>query len=999
MKRWMRHFSLMHKLRIANSIALATALAVAAAVYLVAEGFTLHHRLTEGLVKLSVTVAENAGATLANPERAAARSTLRTLRADPGVRAATLYDARGAMLVDVPFVFDAGSPEERLHAWGPADGARDKPAVRHRGLTSVHVDVPVTQDGEVIGVLRVDADVDALYSQMKTAVLAMLGALLLAAWVAREVLLSLLVRILGPLRELLKVTREVNDTKNLGLRAAVQSEDEFGALGAAINDLLNQLEKRDQNLRAVQQDLETRVRERTLRLDAAVVDAKETLERAEAASRAKSEFLARMSHEIRTPMNAVLGMTELLRHATTLDERQRRYCDRISRSGTALLGLINDILDFSKIEAGKLELDIAPFSLREVIEDAAEILVEKAHDKGLELLLDIPPDVETAVCGDGQRLRQIIINLVGNAVKFTEHGEIKVAVRQTGADRTHSTFRIEVTDTGIGIKPENCATIFESFAQEDNSTTRKYGGTGLGLAICKQLVELMGGQIGVTSTPGTGSTFFCTVVLANDHATARGMRPAILKRTRILLVDDNAMNREIVAGHLQSWGVQVTEAASGALALDLLGMVDDGNFDALVIDGQMPTMDGFALARTIRGRQGYADIPILMMSSMSGASATDDMSDSRMGWLSKPVRRTQLHASLASLMASQPVPEVAATGRLSGRLPVVAPAPQTQSRVKRLLLVEDNPVNQELALAMLLELGVEAVSAWSGEEALVKLAAERFDVVLMDCQMPKLDGYATTRRLREWEGRTGRDRTPVVALTANALNGDAARCFDAGMDRYLSKPFTIDQLYRILESCLPDGGSVEFFSSPELGDEADTEADTDAGSAVADHAAGNRPVTHEHEADASGWEEAQADAAWREARSDDAGSDEAELDEAADEAVLDEATLDRVRDLHKLGGPNLLGRMAELYAANSRTLIGSARAAVAARDARAVLQAAHALKSSSGSVGALRLAERCETLENAGRFATLDGADAMLQAIVAEHARVLRALDSLTAAA
>jgi CheY-like chemotaxis protein len=458
------------------------------------------------------------------------------------------------------------------------------------------------------------------------------------------------------------------------------------------------------------------------------------------------------------------------------------------------------------------------------------------------------------------------------------------------------------------------------------------------------------------------------------------MRPAILKRTRILLVDDNAMNREIVAGHLQSWGVQVTEAASGALALDLLGMVDDGNFDALVIDGQMPTMDGFALAKTIRGRLGYADIPILMMSSMSGASAADDMSDNRMGWLSKPVRRTQLHASLASLMASQPVPEIAATGMLSGRLPVVAPAPRTQSRIKRLLLVEDNPVNQELALAMLMELGVEAVSAWSGEEALVKLAAEQFDVVLMDCQMPKLDGYATTRRLREWEDRTGRDRTPVVALTANALNGDAARCFEAGMDRYLSKPFTIDQLYRTMESCLPNGASVEFFSSPELDAPAKTDVDT-ATAVAAREAASDQAASGE--------------AASGEALTGEAGSGEA----ASDEAVLDEATLDRVRDLHKLGGPNLLGRMAELYAANSRTLIGNARAAVAARDAKGVLQAAHALKSSSGSVGALRLAERCESLENAGRFATLDGADALLLAVTAEHARVLRALESLTAAA
>jgi signal transduction histidine kinase/DNA-binding response OmpR family regulator/HPt (histidine-containing phosphotransfer) domain-containing protein len=974
MKRWLSHSSLIDKLRVVNLAVLAIALLPGAALYLVADGIALHQRLGDNLVKLAATVAETAGPTLAGPDGAAARNALRILRADPDIRAAALYDAKGALYVDVPFVFDAGAPDERLRAWGVAEGAHDKPQIRYRGLTQAHVDVPVMQDGDVVGVLRVDASLDQLVSQLKVTAALLAAALVVAACAARAQLLGLLLPIVAPVRELLKVTRAVNDSKNFGLRAAVNTEDEFGMLGSAINELLRDLEKRDGNLRAYQQDLETRVRERTLRLDAAVVDAQETLERAEAASRAKSEFLARMSHEIRTPMNAVLGMTELLRHATTLDERQRRYCDRISQSGTALLGLINDILDFSKIEAGKLELDIAPFSLREVIEDAAEILVEKAHGKGLELLLDIPADVETAVCGDGQRLRQIIINLVGNAVKFTERGEVKVVVRHTGIDKTHSTFRIDVVDTGIGIKPENCATIFESFAQEDNSTTRKYGGTGLGLAICKQLVELMGGQIGVTSTPGVGSSFHFTVVLTNDPATVRGLRPAVLKRTRILLVDDNATNREIVAGHLQSWGVQVTEAASGSIALDLLGMTDDGNFDALVIDGQMPVMDGFVLAKTIRGRLGYADIPILMMSSMSGALAADDMSDSRMGWLSKPVRRAQLHSSLASLMASQPVPEIAATGRLSGRLPVVAQAPRTQSRVRRLLLVEDNPVNQELALAMLAELGVGAESAWSGEEALVKLAAAQYDVVLMDCQMPKLDGYATTRRLREWEQRTGRDRTPVVALTANALNGDAARCFDAGMDRYLSKPFTIEQLYRILESCLPEGAALEFVPSPEIesssGPESSTEAAASPGSASPPGAAPSSAL-----------------------------GATAEFEREGAIAVLDEATLDRVRDLHKLGGPNLLGRMADLYAANSRKLIEEARAALAARDATALLQAAHALKSSSGSVGALKLAELCEALENAGRFAALDGADAMLQKIIAGHERVLRELDSLAAAA
>ncbi len=807
-----------------------------------------------------------------------------------------------------------------------------------------------------------------------------LQAALLCGAIAAYLLSQKLDRLITtPARELLNLVRDVRETKNYALRGTALSDDEFGVLVNGINELLVELEKREINLRVYQNELETRVRERTVRLDAAVVDAQETLERAEAASRAKSEFLARMSHEIRTPMNAVLGMTELLRHATTLDERQRRYADTIHRSGSALLGIINDILDFSKIEAGKLELDIAPFSLREVVEDAVEILAEKAHRKGLELLCDIPPDVETAVCGDGQRLRQIIINLVGNAVKFTERGEVRVVVRQTGTDRTHSTFRFDVIDTGVGIEAKNCGAIFESFAQEDNSTTRKYGGTGLGLAICRQLVELMGGQIGVTSKPGVGSQFVFTAVLENDPATVRGMRPAVLKRTRVLVVDDNAMNREIIVVHLKSWGVTVTEAGSGQEALDILGPVDRGEFDALVIDVLMPKMDGVALGKIIRGRHGFADIPILMMSTVAAAPSPDDAVDGLTGWLSKPVRRSQLHSSLASLLAAKPAEATATTGTLSKRLPVIEQQPREKSRIRRALLVEDNPVNQELAHAMLVELGVEVIAAWSGEEALVKIAADQFEVVLMDCQMPKLDGYATTRRLREWERRVGRDRTPVVALTANALNGDAARCFDAGMDRYLSKPFTIEQLFRILESCVQDTGDTidvscePFFSSavaaapPEAAAPAPTAvpAAVPAIAAAPPVAAAPRPVVADH----------------------------------GDTAALDQPTLDRIRELHQRGGPDLLVRMTELYTANSRKLLDDAREALGGGDVPGTVKAMHALKSSSSSIGATALADLCDMLETAGREQRMEGIEALLGRIITEHGRVLRALGAMSVAA
>jgi signal transduction histidine kinase/DNA-binding response OmpR family regulator len=602
-----------------------------------------------------------------------------------------------------------------------------------------------------------------------------------------------------PVRDLLRVARSVRDGKDFSIRAEKRSDDDFGALIDGFNGMLDELERRELNLRLYENELDKRVRERTVVLDAAVTEAQKALERAEGASRAKSEFLARMSHEIRTPMNGVLGMAELLRHSPSLDDRQRRYAATIHQSGSALLDIINDILDFSKIEAGKLELEIAPFNLRELIEDAVDILAERAHSKGLELICDIPAHIAPTVCGDGQRLRQVIINLISNAVKFTERGEVKVTIRHGGADLLNSSFHFEVTDTGIGIKPENGVAIFESFAQEDVSTTRQYGGTGLGLAICKQLVELMGGRIGVSSTPGVGSRFYFSVPLTTDPTAVGDRRSSVLSRTRMLLVDDNSTHREIIRRHLVSWGVLVTEANSGRQALEILDNALGGQFDVMIMDAQMPEMNGLTLAAAVRARREFDGVPVLMMNSvLASASATEHSQDGVTSWISKPVRRAQLLACLTTLLA-QSLEQGAAGARRRGEKPAVQAGPN-KLHIRRLLLVEDNPVNQEVAKAMLQELGVEPVAVWSGEEALEKLTSESFEVVLMDCQMPRLDGYETTRRFRAWEKEHDRAPTLIVALTANALSGDAEKCFAAGMDRYLSKPFTSQQLYDVLES-------------------------------------------------------------------------------------------------------------------------------------------------------------------------------------------------------
>ena len=762
-----------------------------------------------------------------------------------------------------------------------------------------------------------------------------LPALVLAGLVAYALASRLQHAISRPISELIQVAHSVRESKDFSIRAERTTDDDFGSLIDGVNDMLADLEKRDRNLRLYENELEKRVRERTARLDAAVIEAQEAVGRAEQASRSKSDFLARMSHEIRTPMNGVLGMAELLHHSTTLDDRQRRYAATIYQSGHALLGIINDILDFSKIEAGKLELEKTPYNLRDIVEDAVEILAERAHTKGLELICDLPSKLDITVLGDAQRLRQVIINLISNAVKFTERGEIKVSARQVGGDLLTALVRFEVTDTGKGIQPENLATIFESFAQEDNSTTRQYGGTGLGLAICKQLVELMGGEIGISSKPGIGSTFFFTVPLAADPTAVRELPAGGLNRARMLIVDDNLTNREIVGQHLRSWGVMVSEASSGREAMAILDRALGGQYDALILDGQMPDMDGAALARAIRAHHEYSDVPILMMNTvLTAAPAQTSAQQAKAAYLTKPVRRAALHACLSQFMNHRSGATLTLTSAAPQATAAAGPGRQqpATTATRRVLIVEDNVVNQEVARAMLQELDVAAVSAWSGEEALEKLATERYDAILMDCQMPKLDGYATTRRFREWEQARQQPRTLIVALTANALAGDAEKCIAAGMDRYLSKPFTIEQLHQALE---PDG----------------------AGSAAA--------VAGAH----------------------------------GESALLDQQTLERIRAMRRPGGPDLLVRVVDLYVSSSNALVDTMLDASRREDAVTVANAAHALKSSSANVGALAFAELCSEVEAAANGGRAEQALGLVKKLVTVHRQVLRALDAHSAAA
>ena len=932
---------------------LATAGALLVAYCVFAWNTVLDHRRAEStqMAALAAVVAADSVHALRANDRTLATTMLAALGAKDNLNTALLYDRKGRLFAswripgagkvlpdavpqDVESLRSANRSEN--HPWLPT--LRVWYAVDADGAPAVD-DVPPT------GIVMLEADLMPVWLDLLRALgvmaVAMTASLLASLLLARRVRRS----IADPIAKLINTAQKVAASQNYTLRIAHQRSDELGMLIDSFNTMLSQIEGRGAALVHHRDELERQVSVRTEQLEKAK-------NAAEAASRAKSAFLATMSHEIRTPMNGVLGMTEMLL-GTELTDTQRNYTRLVKQSGEHLLVIINDILDFSKIEAGKLTVEYINFNLWDLLDDIHTVYTPQAEAKGIALHFDIANDIPVAICGDPNRLRQIMANLLGNALKFTNDGRIVATVRIASEDNQAVMLRFEVHDTGIGISREARGRIFEAFSQADDSTTRKFGGTGLGLAISKQLVELMGGAIGVENAlahgSGQGSLFWFTVAFDKRRVDpdAPGDHQHTIDGLRVLVVDPRRTSRVGLERHLAAWRVESDGAESADEALERLhDAARDGQpYDAAILDMELDQGSGLLLAASIKAEPSTRATRLILLS--PDALAADPVQRREAGVAYQLIKDARA-ADLFACLATRPRGQVAPAPRFIPPHPLRGDGSRARSR--RVLLAEDNPVNVEVARAMLESLDLHVDVARNGEQALQGVQKGGYDCVLMDCQMPVMDGFAATAAIRREEREAGRGRVlPIIAITANALQGDREACLAAGMDDYLSKPFAQQDLAAVIGRWIgmPLVAAVHHEDAPPRVPAAAVAV------AVAATAA------------------------------------------AIQRDVINRLALEKIRALSRERGDALVDKVIAAYVDDTPQQLSTLRRAIDGLDSGNVRRVAHTLKSASANVGADALATLCREMEQLGRAGTTEGTDKLLNNMEQEFQAVRHSLTAI----